>query len=306
MNWSSFGLMYIFKRYFIGHGLGLVLVLVLSSCRLFDPLVNIHPAEDAQLHGGYDQTHILNLRVVDPSAGILAFELCLKDANGEQILQSSCINPYFVVKLDQNGQFNQAAPKIPLLMNVAAVDLQQFSADEIEYLTSRQSQIVDYLKSRNHVARSTGFGVAGMTIGGAQLSNALLNSSGANSVPVVRLALSILLLAGSTVSLMTANHQATEVNEIKDRLLSDQTPSVLSDKPASWMVVFENFEKLMSIEESDDAVPLDSIEDIIPRLGIVLHFQKFIQSGYQLVESCIPQFSADQLTEFVTACESIF
>lgn len=279
------------------------LVLSLSSCRLFE---FYHSGQDnqAQLHGGYDQHHVLNLKIVDKDRGIAAFEVCLRDSEStvSVVVQASCVNPFKVVKVLPDGRLDHA--KQPLLMHVEYLQNEELSPKEISYLLERQEKIISYVRQRQDITLSSTVGMAGLAISATSIGQILGQSGPLKLGHDVRLILSILLLAGSSVSLLFAENNAVQHAAMQEDLRYDQTPKVLASDPAEWFVVFENIDQLLSLDGQEQAAVL-SLENVIPKLGMVMHLRKFIAPTYQIIEYCLPYAATDAMSEYVTECQPL-
>lgn len=279
------------------------LVLSLSSCRLFE---FYHAGQDnqAQLHGGYDQHHVLHLKMVDQAQGIAAFEVCLRDSEStvSAVVQASCVNPFKVVEVLPDGRLDHV--KRPLLMHLEYLQKEQLSQQEISYLLERQDKIIKYIRQRQDITLSSTAGMAGLAISATSIGSILSQSGPLKLGHGVRLILSVLLLAGSSISLLFAENTAVQHAATQEELRHDQTPRVLATDPAEWFVVFENIDQLLSLDGHEHAAIL-SLEDIIPKLGMVMHLRKFIAPTYQIVEYCLPYAATDTMSTYITKCKPL-
>ena len=259
-----------------------------------------HRSAESKVYGGYDDRHMLTLKIIDQSQQLVAFEICLKSHDKKDLEWKSCINPYRVVEVKSDGGFG---PELPLVMSLANLVDRSLTPQERAYTIERQNRIVQYLKARDQIDVGTGLGVVGLTVGAARLGSFLHNSRSLTKGKL-GLVLSLILMTEGLVTLRFAHHKSHQVKDIKEDLVKDSTPSILSKDPERWLVLFENLEVLMTVD-SQTHVAVSSIEGILSQLGITLHLRRFVSDEYQIVKVCVPQYANDQLSEFVSQCRPI-
>lgn len=269
--------------------------LVVCGCKLFE----VPQPTSSELQGGYDNHHVLLLKITGTQRQRAAFEICLIEPSDEKIqpIEGSCVNPYRVVDVS-SGETG------PLLMSVQRMKERELSPDELAYVIDRQKQVVDYVHDRNNVGTATGISIAGMFFSAMKAGSILHNTRHIRGQARWNLFFSLVLLAGSAMHLKFTQDKADDVHETKQSLTKEGLPSILSNRPHRWLVLLENFDHLTDVD-NDSLVEIGSLEKQLGRLGILLHLRKFVPSPYRIVEFCVPKHAKDALSEFRTICKPI-
>ncbi|MCY4381239.1 MAG: hypothetical protein OXC40_06715 [Proteobacteria bacterium] len=272
--------------------------MLMASCRLGS--LGIQPT--SQLKGAIDRNHILTLEFTGEFSGdepILEFQMCSRDPAGATI-ENSCINPYSVI--DRSRTNNTEA--YPLRFLLSHIDDFNLTDNDLSYLKQRQKTVTDYVQALDQTNQFTAVGIIAIFAGTLGTRRELMLTTPLTKFSKFRLILSLLLATGGAMGLQFANTQAKKAADMRSSLKDQETPALTTKEPEKWLVLFEHYNTIMSLDDTHLA-KLSPVKSYLSHLAILMHLGKFIPEPYLINQVCYPEQSSNTGVLYVPVCKTL-